>query len=179
MNFFCTKKVLKHVVVCEEIQVDYNSLFSWYCNIVELQDSYRVIFVHERTYYPLVLEGVCEVELRNLEWLWQQALLTATKLQGLDDYHVAMYLDFSHKQHLYIHKTTSRKVLGVMQQYMRSAQNMRTWEIDLNSKLVINVSLDLAENPVKKDGRYVIPRQAVECDLLTFDPSFKKSGFLC
>lgn len=118
MQIHCTKKLLDALDLSPRDLTstpDANPLFSWHANLVHIMRRKTIIFVNDEIFYVLLLTDMRKARFDNFITESMTGLRQAILSENLG----AHYADFLIGDHVTLHKTYSRKILGVMNDALR------------------------------------------------------------
>lgn len=155
MNLYCTKKLLEAGNYKIEESIDNDALFSWYGNLIKVNRKNFIVFINEKTGYPIFFYGMKKKELQNIEQYFNFAIEFAFKREGYPLEYIFNYL--TQASEYKVHKTVSRKVLGSLKEMIFYAESLDTWGLTEGCLNVSSLSIQCSDTFLKVGSEYVQP----------------------
>lgn len=152
-----------------------NPLSGWQGNLITFQRRNCILLVHEATRFPLLLPCLTKPDYRNLQWLFEDALMNTLLKMGAGE--EQMNTASNLLQPLVLDSSSNRSVLGTLNQ-MKGRLESLLWvdNADIQDLNPYRTAIWLAEAPcgVKGSTKAIWPKEAL-FDLLA--PTGIDQGF--
>lgn len=139
-----------------------NPLSGWQGNLITLQRRNCILLVHEATRFPLLLPCLTKPDYRNLQWLFEDALMNT--LLKMDASEAQMDTASNLLQPLVLDSSSNRSVLGTLNQ-MKGRLESLLWvdNADIQDLNPYRTAIWLAEAPcgVKGSTKTIWPKEAL------------------
>lgn len=148
----CTKKLLDELPQAEALSPRPTLLGDWHANMIRIERRKCVLFMNDRTYFSLFLPGLKKADFQNLTNIFVEHLAQTLKEEGLTNYVNRIEEGYGHN--LTFTRTSSRNILGVMNNFIRTADFMVHRLGGIEGLDPLNVNRRLNRTPLVSKSAY-------------------------
>jgi hypothetical protein len=154
MLFQCTKKLLDKLNIDTLSKEEFDDIYSWHANLIEIKNKLGVVFVNDMTKYSVILLNLKSIDFKNIEELFFQALRKTLNQECIKESIIEDYIKGT--SNIHFSKTKDRKHISTMNEVVRFVEGMYSSRIE-NSMFQIPLCMKINRALFKKDGKYIQP----------------------